>query len=231
MFLRPLTDQAELVLGFSQAKDGTMSLNGGFDNRQAYLATHGLEPQRVVHAGLSHGTRIVHVTAANGGQIIPDTDGLITTEANVGLAITAADCLLVYVLEPRSKTIALVHAGRRGLADGILVTLVRQLRTLHLRPGHLILGISPSICAEHYPVQRTDAKSFTSWPEACQAVGDRIHLDLRLVARRQLEVSGVPSENITIDPRCTFEHDDLFSYRRDQPAKPQLQIGYLMRRF
>lgn len=207
-----------------------MSLNGGFTRRLLYLKEHGLMPNRTVHAGLSHGNRVAVVTAANGGHVIEQTDGLITTEPNVGLAMTAADCLLVYVYSSRAPAIGLVHAGRRGLAAGILVNTIRLFRRLGIRPGALEVNISPSICPAHYAVQPQDAAPFKAWPEVVTRVGDYDQLDLRRVAWRQLHDSGVPEEAINVDPRCTFEERELFSYRRDHPTESQLQVGYMMYR-
>ncbi|MBI5467083.1 MAG: polyphenol oxidase family protein [Candidatus Kerfeldbacteria bacterium] len=219
-----------LVFGYSSAADGTMSLNGGFANRQAYLATHGCPPNRTVHAGLNHGTRISEVTATDGGRVIEATDGLITAAANVALAMTSADCLLAYAYDPDHQVIALVHAGRRGLAGRMMTALVEAFQRFGTRPEHLLVTIGPSICPQHYAVQPADAVPFAAWPAAGRRVGEYVQLDLRLVARRQLEEAGVGQANIAFDPRCTFEEAELFSYRRDHPTTSQLQVGYLMRR-
>lgn len=231
MFLGSLTHYPELVFGFSGAADGTMSLNGGMKNRRIYLERHGLSPDKVVHAGLCHGTRIAVVSGQNGGQIIDDTDGLITIEPNLGLAMTAADCLLVYVYDPQERAIGLAHAGRRGLADQILTALIEAFRRdVTSQPERLMVGIGPSICPLHYAVRPEEAAPFDRWPEAGRRVGDYVQLDLRQVARRQLTAAGVSLPNISLDGRCTFEEPTLFSYRRNHPVTGQLQVGYLSRR-
>ncbi len=231
MFLGSLTHYPELLFGFSGAADGTMSLNGGMNNRWRYLEGHGLAPDKVVHAGLCHGTRIAVVAGQNGGQIIDNTDGLITTESNLGLAMTAADCLLVYVYDPRQRAIGLAHAGRRGLSSQILSVFIGAFqREVNSWPEHLVVGIGPSICPLHYAVRPEEAAPFSRWPEAGRRVGDHVQLDLRQVARRQLTAAGVRLPNISLDRRCTFEESTLFSHRRNHPVTGQLQVGYLSRR-
>lgn len=229
---RTLTDYPEIVAGFSQAADGTMSLNGKFDNRKQYLRAHGLDPKSVVHAGLCHGVRTAIVTSAAAGQVIDNTDGLITAEANLGLAMTAADCLLISIFDPRQQVIGLVHAGSKGLArDAVAQFIKTWLVAFPAKPADMIIDISPSICPEHYTVSINEAKHFAPWPDACQKRQTLMHLDLRRIAVCQLTASGVKPGSITVSPRCTFENHDLFSYRRDHPPTPQLQVGYLMRQF
>lgn len=216
--------------GFSEAADGTMALTGGFDNRKNYLQTRGLSPERVVHARLCHGTDVAVVPAAAGGKIIDDVDGLITAEPNVALAMTAADCLLLSVYDPIQKIIGLAHAGRRGLAGGIIPKFFSTwLDHFSSQPKHIIVNISPSICPEHYPVAPEDAAAFSAWPAASQPRGSQVHLDLRTIARRQLLQAGLVPSNITFSDRCTFEDPQLYSYRRDHPPTPQLHVGYIVR--
>ncbi len=226
-----LSDVPSISHGFSGVADGTMVLNGGFANRKKYLAVHGLQPNQIVHAGLCHGTNIAVVTTSEGGKIIPETDGLITTEANVGLAMTAADCLLISVYDSEQKAVGMFHAGRRGLASEIVTRFFDVWKNVCLCNMHdCYVSISPSICVDHYTISDSDAQAFMKWPDACQKRDDGIHLDLRSVAQQQLLSVGVSNDNITFDQRCTFEERTLFSYRRDHPITSQLQVGYLMRR-
>lgn len=221
----------ELVVGFSRAEDGTMALDLGFKRRQAYLAAHGIDPQHVVHGGLVHGTRTVVATRANGGQVVADADGLITAELGVGLAMTAADCPLLFCYDPKNEIIGLVHAGSRGLAAGVLTEFLSTWQansTSSMRD--LVVTTSPSICGQHYTVDQSFGRQFSRWPEAMRSAGDIVHLNLRLVAKAQLVAAGISPNKIDLDPRCTYEDPDIFSYRRDHPPRPQVQLGYIMRR-
>lgn len=207
-----------------------MALAGGFDNRKKYLQDRGLAPDRVVHAGLCHGTDVAVVTAANGGKIIEQTDGLITAASNLALAMTAADCLLISAYDPGQKIIGQVHAGRRGLAGEIIIKFFEAwLNSFPTRPENIIADISPSICAEHYPVAPADAAALSAWPDACQPRGSQVYIDLQKIAARQLHQAGLVPNNITFSDCCTFADPKLFSYRRDHPPTPQLQVGYIVR--
>ena len=220
----------EITAGFFMAVDGTMAINGGFENRLKYLQTHDLNLEQTVHAGLCHGTKIALVAAVDGGKIVDNTDGLITGEPNLALAMTAADCLLLSAYDPVQKVIGQLHAGRRGLAENVITQFFSfWITTFPSKAEDIIVDCSPSICAQHYTVSEEDAEKFAIWPDACQKRGDAIHLDMRKVSRHQLLKSGVLPENIITSQRCTFEDTQLFSYRRDHPNTPQLQVGYISR--
>lgn len=219
----------QVLQGFSSAADGTMSIQGGWENRLSYLRQHGCDPDRVVHAGLSHGTTVAVVNKTRAGTVVPETDGLITSDPDVGLAMTAADCLLVFVHDPIAFRIGIVHAGRRGLAANIITTFFDVWKTMGTSDlGSCLVTVGPSICADHYTVSDTDAQAFAQWPQVCDTRTDGIHLDLRQVAREQLLAAGIQNQQITVDSRCTYQEAELFSYRRDRSPVPQLQVGYIM---
>jgi copper oxidase (laccase) domain-containing protein len=91
----------------------------------------------------------------------------------------------------------------------------------------MVVDVSPRICADHYVVTPEIATQFTAWPEACTVDGHLVHLDLQKVAQAQLEQSGVVPKNIGFAPVCTFENTKYFSYRRDRPEYPQVQLGWI----
>ncbi len=226
-----LSDYPEISSGFSAVADGTMSIAQGMANRSRYLRQRAINPARVVHARLRHGAKTAVVKDRQAGQIIDQVDGLITAEPHLGLAMSAADCLLIFVYDPIQKVIGLVHAGRRGLAQQVVTEFFKTwLVAFSARAHNFMVDISPSICPAHYSVTAEQASPFVQWPEAVKKSGDLVQLNLRQIAVAQLVGVGVPKENITISTRCTFEDPQLFSYRRDRPPQSQLQVGYLMRK-
>lgn len=219
-----------VVAGFSERADGTMAIQGGWDNRLHFLTHEGVAPETVVHAGLCHGARAAIVTRTDGGSVIPETDALVTADPGVTLCMTAADCLLVYGVDPTTGVIGLAHAGSRGLARRSLVAWLTTWQ--QARPwsyADLRLVISPSICARHYEVQADFARQFHEWPEAVRVAAGRMMLDLQSIAVSQLMSVGVRRSLIHLSTRCTYEDAELFSYRRDHPVQPQLQLGWIRR--
>ena len=59
-------------------------------------------------------------------------DGWVTTAPGVLLTVTVADCIPVYLVVP-GRGVALLHAGWRGTAGGILRAGVERLLAAHWR--------------------------------------------------------------------------------------------------
>ena len=82
---------------------------------------------RRAHAGFDavvlghqvHGIEVEGVGPARGWVQIEGVDGWVTTSPGVLLTVTVADCIPVYLVVP-GRGVALLHAGWRGTAGGIL---------------------------------------------------------------------------------------------------------------
>ena len=75
-----------------------------------------------------HGTSVgVNEGAGQGLLVREGFDGHATAVPGVLLIVLVADCVPVYLLNPNSKAVVLVHAGWRGTAAGMLEAGVNQL--------------------------------------------------------------------------------------------------------
>lgn len=145
----------------------------------------------------------------------PTCDGLLSAAASEPLAVMVADCLPVLFVGHNPTTAqsstAAVHAGRRGLLDGILSNTVQQLQKLGATQIEAVIG--PAICGSCYEVPEemrlaSEAKlagisSVTMWGTPA--------LDLPNAAVRQLQELGVSVRN---SAQCTLENSDYSSHRR-----------------
>jgi YfiH family protein len=158
-----------------------------------------------------HSARVLEVGAAG---LAGDGDALVTRAPGLALRVVTADCVPILLAAP--DAIAAVHAGWRGLAEGVLSEAVRALGRVE-RPLRAIIG--PAIGGCCYEVGREVAE-----PVARRAGSDKVirerahglrpHLDLALAARLELAAAGV--EEIAIVPACTrCAAERLWSYRRD----------------
>lgn len=139
-------------------------------------------------------------------------DALWTDRANLALSVITADCVPVVLAGPGG--IAAVHAGWRGLVNGVIPATLRAL------PGTLsewTAWIGPTIGACCYEVGEDVASQVVaaSHPEvAVSGPAGKPHLDLQAVARWQLEAGGVGK--VLSLARCTrCDEEKLFSYRRE----------------
>lgn len=168
--------------------------------------------------------RQVHAAAVNRaapGERGRDGDGLWTDEPGIPMLKVTADCLPVALArrKGREPALALLHAGRLGLLEGILEAGVGALG------GRLAAAIGPGIGPCCYEVGEDIAESYRARFGA-DALRGR-NLDLWTVAERVLRSEGVESvERLDLCTACNAEQ--FFSHRRDGPVTGrQGVIGYV----
>ncbi len=159
-----------------------------------------------------HGATVQRLRArdGSGGQAVAiDADGHATALRRVGVMVLVADCLPV-LLASRGAVAAL-HAGWRGLAEGVLEEGVRALRELG-GEEEIVALIGPGAGPCCYEVGE----------EVHTACGDRSglggrrerrNIDLPALARERLAAAGV--QRIEETGICTICDPALFSYRRE----------------
>ncbi|MGA9860161.1 MAG: polyphenol oxidase family protein [Solirubrobacteraceae bacterium] len=176
-------------------------------NRQALTDAVSAPPLRFVHQ--VHGIEVRHVTAAGAdGVPLARVDGQVTDRPGVAPAALTADCLPVAIAGGGS--VAMLHAGWRGLAGGIITEGVRALRELGTR-GELVAAIGPGAGPCCYEVGEEVHVPFAAFPDV--HVGR--NLDLKGVARHELQRAGVTTvADIGICTICS-PPELLFSHRRD----------------
>ena len=157
----------------------------------------------------AHGARVLRVTAPHDGAPV-EGDGQATATKGIAPAALVADCLPIAVAG--DGAVAMLHAGWRGLADGVLQEGIRALRDLGA-VGQLMAAIGPGAgpcCYEVGP--EVHAMFSESFPQARRGS----NLDLKAIARAQLERAGV--ETVRDVGLCTIcSPPELFySHRRDR---------------
>ena len=153
-----------------------------------------------------HGNEVIEVDSNSNSPVT--ADALITRQAGLPLAVLCADCLPILI--KGSKIVGAIHAGRRGILNGIIAETISRMRALG--GDNLVATIGPAICSRCYEVDLPmylDAISHN----AELATNTETHcLDLKRAARSQLSVQGVEVSDIEI---CTAHDSNFFSYRRD----------------
>jgi len=177
-----------------------------------------------VHARQVHGAEVRKhelrdQRRATGLTLAPECDGHVTSEPGVLLAVSAADCVPIFIVDPAARTVGALHAGWRGVAAGVLERGLAALATQAARTA-VRVHLGPAICGSCYEVG----------PEVFEAVGlappERpAPIDLRgVLARRAIE-HGVGREHVTISEHCTLcTSSGLFSHRGGDRGR---QVGYL----
>ena len=161
-----------------------------------------------------HGARVLkHSSFAPGWLIADDSDGHVTAERGILLAVSVADCVPVFVVHPEQRIVAVLHAGWRGTAARILhecIAITGSSVRVHLGPG---------ICGACYEVG----------PEVHSALGlmpppVNQPVDLRAVLATQALALGVEQSDITTSAWCTRCGDSPFFSHRAGHAGRQLGV-------
>jgi YfiH family protein len=155
----------------------------------------------------------VELVSDPGGATAPTCDAMITSRPGVALLARAADCVPVLLADPATGWVAAAHAGRPGLAAGVVPGAVACLREQGAEPT--VAWIGPHVCGACYEVPADlqeevaavvpEARSTTSWGTPA--------LDLGAGVRAQLAAAGVP--DVRLVGACTREDPSWPSYRRD----------------
>ncbi|HWC35770.1 MAG TPA: peptidoglycan editing factor PgeF [Mycobacteriales bacterium] len=141
-------------------------------------------------------------------------DALVTDRPDVALGVLVADCMPVLIADPVAGVVAAAHAGRRGLAAGVLQATLAAMSDLGAAPGRLAAVIGPAICGGCYEVPEAmrDEVDAAVPGTACLTVAGTPGLDLAAGALTLLRSASVTVSAVGI---CTVEDSRSFSYRRD----------------
>jgi YfiH family protein len=173
-----------------------------------------------------HGSRIVAVDEPSTVRfrVVGDADGLITGLSGHLLVVTVADCVPVFIVPPDGGTLALLHAGWRGTATGVLQQGIRSVvHRAGCAPGDLRIQLGPAICGSCYEVGPEVTGAFE---DPGQVSG---HVDLRHVLTGQAIASGVMPESVVASIDCTKCDSERFHSHRGQGDKAGRMAAFLGR--
>jgi purine-nucleoside/S-methyl-5'-thioadenosine phosphorylase / adenosine deaminase len=168
-----------------------------------------------------HGTTILRHEAATGLVIHEGADGHLTRQPGILLTVTLADCIPVYLVDPVRRVIALLHAGWRGTAAGILVRGVHELIASGSSVDNLLVHCGVGICGSCYEVG----------PEVFAACGIEAPaggsgpLDLRRLLLEQAVDMGV--EKVSTSQFCSRHHSGFFFSHRASDGCQGRMVAYL----
>ncbi|MGF1697588.1 peptidoglycan editing factor PgeF [Vibrio lamellibrachiae] len=184
------------------------------EKNRALFSQQAAMPSNPVWLNQTHSTTVIEVSHAT-NQVL-DADGTTTRSPNVVCSAMTADCLPVLLTNSSGSQVAAVHAGWRGLADGILENAIAQFDS----SSDVIAWLGPAIGAEVFEVGEDVLTAFTSFDEQAElafipALDDNKWLaNMTMLATQRLNQLGV--NNIYSSNLCTYQQkEQFFSYRRD----------------
>ncbi len=195
----------------------------------------------VVRSRQVHGALVrVHRDGRDGVVLAGDGDGHATDVPGTLLAVTAADCAPVFLADPVRRAVALLHAGWRGAAAGVVQAGVATLRdAFGSGPADLLAHLGPAIGPCCYEVGVEVAAVFENHGERRKSGppgrrpdlpephpgGGRAFLDLHAALHERLARSGLAPENVSRSPECTRCDARWFSHRHGDAGRHAAFVG------
>jgi copper oxidase (laccase) domain-containing protein len=103
-----------------------------------------------------HGNKIAVVdnfSRSPKGCEFPGCDGVITNQPDNVLGVYVADCCAVYIVDPKTPGIGLVHSGRKGTELAVVPNAITEMMDrFGSDPANMIVQLSPCIRPPHYEV-------------------------------------------------------------------------------
>ena len=168
-----------------------------------------------------HGVELMNLDGGRGWVYVDGIDGWVTTKPGILLSVTVADCIPVYLVAP-GRGIALLHAGWRGTAGGIVGRGIDRLAgATGAEPGDLVMHCGVGICGGCYEV---GSEVMTGCGAAPDGSGPW-HLDLRSTLVEQAGAAGLV--RVTRSSWCSAHHrSDFYSHRASRGVDGRM-VAYL----
>lgn len=195
-------------------------------NRMRLLAA--LQPygvKRLLWLNQTHSTDVVTVGQHLSADLI-DADALITQQRGVGVVMMTADCLPIVLTDAAGQAVACLHAGWRGLADGIIEATIAQMPN-----GAVSAWLGAAIGAAAFEVGAEVREQFMRHSADASAAfvlqpNGRYLADIYQLARLRLLVLGI--SDIQAGDLCTVADPERFySYRRDGVTGRMATVAFL----
>ena len=207
--------------GFSQAPYDSLNLGmHSGDDRKTVAQNRDLffDRLKVPREGLVFLEQVhsANVQLIKNPGIVPACDALITSEKNLFLTIQTADCFPVFLFDPQTEAVGIVHSGWRGTAANIVQKTISLMEDrLNCRAENMIAGIGPGVQQSCYQVDTETASHFDAKYLLADGPG-HFKLDVQGTIVEQLLASGIERENMEADKTCTHcATGHYYSYRRD----------------
>ncbi|MBG6085637.1 polyphenol oxidase family protein [Zhihengliuella flava] len=212
-------------MAFTTVAEGNLAAHVGDDPaavaaRRARLARELGLPAAAHFMSQTHSTAVGRIAGGEGAaESQLEVDALVSRRADAPLAVLTADCLPIVFAAygERGSAIAVAHAGRRGLLEGILANALDELREEAGPEATVTAWVGPAICGRCYEVPadlQRDAEALIPGVASTTSWGTPA-LDLPSAAARFLTREGV---DVVRSEICTFEDARYYSYRRDRDA-------------
>ncbi|WP_215141751.1 peptidoglycan editing factor PgeF [Exiguobacterium qingdaonense] len=198
-------------------------------NRQLFFQRANLSLEDSVWAEQIHGTNVQFVGPIDRGkgaflydEAISKTDGLLTTEEHLPLALVFADCVPLFFCAKERGLIGIAHAGWKGTVGNIVQSMVEAYKDHGVDATEIEMLIGPSISGDDYEVDRRvlnavhDVSSVAYKRAVQDESGEHAHLSLQTVNEVLAKEHDI---SVSHSKLTTGANAPYFSYRDGETAR------------
>lgn len=178
-----------------------------------------------------HGTKILRLDedllSDSESICVGEADGILTNTPYKTALVMVADCNPILLYDRAKHVMALIHAGRKGVLEGIVPHAFDSMSRIYgSKPENCLVYIGASIRGCCYEVGE-EVKSQVLDSEFSEALKEGVtdenlggnhafnaKLDLIHCLQIQFRTLGILPQHIEIDPHCTYCTGYFYSYRR-----------------
>lgn len=173
-------------------------------------------PSEPVWVNQVHGVEVIDAAISS---CLQNADASFTTKSNVVCVTMTADCLPLLVCDTKGTVVAAVHAGWRGLCDGVIEAAIAKMQ---VPPHEILVWLGPAIGPNAFEVGADVKAQFMAIDAQAKLAfkphGDKWLGNLYLIAKQRLNNLGVTQiYGATVNEDfCTYsDAGRFFSFRRD----------------
>jgi YfiH family protein len=173
-------------------------------------------PSEPVWVNQVHGTDVIDAATSS---CLQNADASFTTKPNVVCVTMTADCLPLLLCDTKGTVVAAVHAGWRGLCDGVIEAAVAKMQ---VPASEILVWLGPAIGPEAFEVGADVKAQFLAKDKQAERAfkphGDKWLGNLYLIATQRLNTLGVTQiYGASVNEEfCTYnDKARFFSFRRD----------------
>ncbi len=160
-----------------------------------------------------HSNKVIAINSET--ELEQSADASYTQQKNKICTILTADCLPILICNKQGSEVAAIHAGWRGLYNGVIKNTLENLKS---NPMDLLVWLGPAIGPNHYEINQELKQKFINLDKGYAAVfeeyNNKCKLDLYRLAKIQLKAHGI--NQVYGANYCTFiQHGLFYSHRRE----------------
>lgn len=207
----------EMNLGFGRGDDKSNVIR----NYELLGNAAGFDALRTVAFSQIHRNGVCVASDRDAGEAFScckrEFDAVVSNTPNLPVATYHADCVPIFLLDPKSHAVGVAHAGWRGTAMKTPAAAIREMKkNFGSRPCDILAAIGPSIGACCFETDRDvpDAMLAAFGEEAIRHISShgngKYHVSLPSLNVLTLISSGILEDNITVSDECTCCKNHLY---------------------